>query len=368
MKLFIYMMNNSISVKNASVGLLLIILVGLSFNMLTDKPKITFSRINELNLDLFDVAEGVYTFKDEIFVVGWKYNISKQESNACLSKLDSNGEVIWSKILDFRDAHGREISCNKDGIYLVGDAKDETLGSYQYIVKYDFNGNQEWIINGTQVSDVEATEEYIFFLKDNNLIKLDHENQVIWEKAVTGTAIFINDNIVYVGGSTTLNATGGCDVLVTAVDNEGNILWNSRRTSDIGDQLADVCATDDGVYIIGSGTKGWDSSFITMFDPVGVQLWDKKLISSVNGSLHSIFSYENQVYAVGALGDSPSEFDTLFTVIDNKGTIVWSDVINSEGEYYAYGIFSDKSKVYVVGSKSTPHSVERTGTLLVYKK
>lgn len=335
----------------------------------TNEPSVKLTRIDEIQLNSFDVIEDVCVYNNEIYVAGWKYdNQTHPISYACLIKLDNEGDIFWGKTwMKNSGTYAREVSCTKDGIYIVVEAKDESLLTYKNLIKYDSDGELQWSINATNIGEIATDGECIFTIMNGSLIKLDGSGEVIWNRTVTGASIFINTNIVYVGGSTTDDATGGSDAVVTAFDVEGNQLWSTRRVSTRGDQIRDICATDEGIFIVGSGTKGWDFFFITKFSSSGEQVWDKKLVKTVNGTFSSLFSVNGVIYAVGALGDSPRDFDALTSIINSDGSIAASDAYDESGdEDYAYGVYSSEGGIYVVGTSAANPPLTRHGILLIY--
>lgn len=335
----------------------------------TDEPSVKLTRIDEIKLNSFDVVEDVYVYNNEIYVTGWKYdNKTHPMSNACLIKLDNEGNILWEKTwMKNRGTYARKLSCTKDGVYIVIETKDESPLTYKTLVKYDLEGELQWSINATNISEIATDNECIFTIVNGFLIKLDGSGEIIWNRTVTGASIFINANIVYVGGSTTEDATGGSDAIVTAFDMEGNQLWSTRRASTRGDQIRDICATDEGIFIVGSGTKGWDFFFITKFSSSGEQVWDKKLVKTVNGTFSSLFSANGVLFAVGALGDSPRDFDALTSIINSDGSIAASDAYDESGdEDYAYGVYACEGGIYVVGTSASNPPPTRHGILLIY--
>jgi len=347
---------------------------GIYYITQTNNQPLTITRIDEIILNSFTVAEEVCVYNNAIYVAGWEYNNeSRPVSHACLSKLDYDGEVIWETTWDSHgDTRARKISCNGDGVYIVGEAVDESSQSFKYLAKFGFDGVREWTINGTNIGDICATENYVYVKKDGSLIKLDNNGQVFWETPVSGGKIFVEGNVVYVAGSTSVNATGDSASAVSAFDTEGNQLWSTRRFSTRGDQVSDVCATDEGVYIVGSGTKGWDFFYMTKFSTAGEQLWDKMFDRTVNGSFVGLFSLDDVIYGVGAFNDSPRYFDALTSITDSDGSIMASDVFDWCGnEDYAYNVCSDGDLFFTVGTTvGCPPEVSppfRRGFILIYE-
>ena len=334
-----------------------------------NKPSIGLTRVAEIGLDCLEVAEDVCFYNDEIYVAGWAYNDSSQGSYAVLTKLDTTGEVIWCKTwIDKEDTYARAVACNDDGVYVVGQTKDDSYLTYKYLTKLSHGGVFQWRINSTGIGELAASEGYVFAKMNGSLVKLDGNGKIVWDKPVKGSSISLYSDRVYVGGSTSVNASGDSDSVVSAFDMDGNLLWSKRRDSSRGDGARDVCATDEGVYIVGSGTKGWKFFYITKFSTTGEQLWDKELDRLVNGSYSSLFSIGGVVYATGALGDSPSDFDALTSIIDTDGSIVVCDVFDESGdEDYGYSLFSDGARLYVVGTSCAPYPILRHGFMLIYE-
>ncbi len=348
---------------------------GIYYITQTSSQSVTLTRIKEINLDTFTVAEDVCVYNDDVYVAGWEYNNEFQPvSHACLSKFTSNGEVIWETSWDsVGDVRARKVSCNGDGVFVVGSAVNESDQSMRYIAKFGFDGEHIWTINGTSIGDICTTENYVYVKRDGALVKLDNDGQFIWKRPVKGGSIFVNGDIIYVAGSTAVNASGGSDSIVSAFTTDGEQLWSARRVSTRGDRVYDVCATDEGVYIVGSGTKGWDFFYMTKFSITGEQLWDKNLDRTVNGSFVGLFSLDDVIYGVGALYDSPLYFDALTSIVDFDGFIVASDVYDWCGdEDYAYSVYSDGKRVFVVGTTvgcpSEANPPFRKGVLLIYEK
>jgi hypothetical protein len=336
----------------------------------TSNQTIDLMRVAEVRLDSFDVVEAVSVFDDEIYVAGWDYNQTNQQSYAILMKLSNSGDIIWEKTwAEKSGTYAREITCDENGIYVVVEVKDELFQFYKYLTKLDFNGDHQWRINATNIGEVVAYGGGVYTVIDDSLIKLDSLGQVIWSKPVNGLSVFIHDNRIYVGGSVTENASGGSDSIVTAFDTDGTKLWSSRRESTKGDQIKSICATDEGVYVVGSGTKGWSFFYMAKYSLAGEQLWDKQLIRTINGSLVSLYPGNGEIYAAGALGDSPDKFDALTLIIDKNGNIVAKAIYDEAGdEDYAYSICSDGDRIYVAGTSWAPFPLLRHGILLIYEK
>jgi hypothetical protein len=290
-----------------------------------------------------------------------------QTVSTCLIRLSYDGKMIWNTTwVDTAGHHGRKMSCGEEGIYVVGDHGGESTENRTYLIKYSFDGERKWVKGGAQIDDVYADNGYVYILDGGTLFKLDGEGVKLWETHTQGYTLCVRGGALYVAGSTAENSSGGHDAIVTAFDLQGSQLWSSRRTSTRGDEANDISVTDEGVYVIGSGTKGWDFSFITKFTSSGEELWDR-MMTSTNGTLNSLYSDGRNVYATGALGTSP-EFDALVAMFGADGTLIWSDIYGQLGrEDYAYSASSEGSTIYVVGTTNVNRlPSERNSFLISY--
>ena len=316
----------------------------------------------------FDVAEDVSSNVNGVYVVGWKFVRSRQTSEAVLAKYDREGNMIWNTTwMEEHGAHGRGISCSSDGIYVVGTLRNASYITYSYVMKFNDMGEQVWnkTWDTAREHSVYATDEAVYITGAGKLAKLDAYGNQLWERTVSGSALEVTSDRIYIAGSTGKEATGGSDAFLAALDPEGNQIWNTTRESTRGDTATDVCVTQDGVYIIGTGTKGWNFNFITKFDLDGNQLWDK-----VGGRFRGISFYQGYIYAVGSTGDEPSAFDAFIAQLDKEGNVIWNTTFGTpDREDNAHGVHADAEGVYVVGTtESDTLWPDRRGFLQIYKK
>jgi len=307
-------------------------------------------KVSEIHLFGFDVINDISIYEKYVFIVGWNHNSSRQENYACLAGLDWNGKMVWNTTwADERGSRGLEVSCNKDSLYVIYELRN-ILSTEYYLIKFSFDGKQEWNRTWTSIVGVYATTDGVYIIKEGELTKLDEQGNILWEVPVDGSTIEVTNNRVYVAGSTSKNSSKIYDAFVAAFDYDGRQLWNASRTSDIGDTAGDICIGVDGIYIVGTGTKGWDFRFITKFDFDGRQVWDKQWRKIENRTFVSLTNFQGKVYAVGAEGYDSSQFNALIAQIDSNGIISWSYQFgDQEREDYAYSISTSDERVYVVG-------------------
>ncbi|MGQ9680766.1 MAG: outer membrane protein assembly factor BamB family protein [Candidatus Bathyarchaeia archaeon] len=324
-------------------------------------------KIAEISLDGFYVVEDVCVRGEEVFVVGWRHNTSIQRSYMILAKLDRDGRIVWNVTWADYNSNGREISCNEYGLYVVCTSRNATNLLYYNLVKFSLNGKHEWNRSWSSIGGIYAAEEAVYIIKDGELTKLDVYGNILWENKVEGNAIDVANNCIYIAGSTT-RSTGRHHAILTVFDMDGNQLWNASRTSMKGEGPIDVCAGVDGIYIVGVGTKVWNTlRFITKFSLDGKQIWDREWSAAEkNMTLYSLCKFQDSIYAVGIKGGSSDQVEAIIVYFDSEGNVSWQDVYTSSGVDYALEAHSTDERIYVVGYSERSVLPHWKGFLLIY--
>ena len=200
-------------------------------------------------------------------------------------KYDANGDQRWLRIYEANSYYLTEpddLAVDAAGnVYLTGDAAENPSGSgYAHTVKYDSQGNLQWISRyagpeyssaGAALAIDDAGNVYVAGATmiasrgaDLSLVKLDSAGSVQWLRTYGAPGRFTLDraedvaidgagDIVvtgFVGGNTTERS----DVATLKFDPEGNLLWDAvynapASLNDYGTQL--VIGVDDAVIVIG---------------------------------------------------------------------------------------------------------------------
>jgi hypothetical protein len=226
-----------------------------------------------------------------------------------LTKLNANGNVIWSKTAGGSGSDGGMGVCSdiNNNLYLTGNYDSSTLTagtntlsnaglSDAFLFKYDGNGNIIWAerfggpgndaisasvtdSNGNTFITGQFTSPVLVIgsttLTNNGgddmfCAKYDVNGNPVWAKSVGSTsfelgnsiALDVNGNIFISGyfeapgltiGTNTLVNAGGGNIFLAKYDNNGNVIWAKRFGGTAYDQPNSIC-TDGGenVYMTGS--------------------------------------------------------------------------------------------------------------------
>ena len=254
-----------------------------------------------------------------LYITGYDGMNSFGKNDYIVIKLDTNGNVIWSKnIGSYQDDMGYAIAVDTSGnVYINGTTVITSGGYTNYgVIKLDSNGNILWqkmigslpdadsgfgivvdssgnvYVNGVQASDTYNGSDY-------GVIKFDSNGNVLWQKRIGGyysdlgfdIALDTNNN-VYVCGYQNSDTYGLNDYGVIKLDTNGNLLWQKKIGGTGSDMVTENSLTVDGsgnVYVNGyqlSDTNGSYDFGVVKLDTAGNLLWQKKIggISSDKGN------------------------------------------------------------------------------------
>ena len=162
----------------------------------------------------------LFAVEDEnFFVLGRMRKSGSNRGVPWLFKIDKNGTVLWEKVLKSAYAYPSDFSFAEDGGYLVllSDSKHRQI----HCQKYDKNGTLLWRKNYSHP-----------------------KKSLSWHMAQTGDGDYI------LTGSTILQKSVRVMWLLK-IDHKGKLLWQKKRTSDIGDVPTTMISTLDGGVLIG---------------------------------------------------------------------------------------------------------------------
>jgi len=209
-----------------------------------------------------------------------------QHPDLWLLKLDPIGAVQWEKTYGGeRNEHASSIKQTLDGGYIVA-GHTATFGpdiySDYWLLKIDSDGNVIWQkVMGASGHDVpysiQQTTDGGFVVagysqalgaggSDIWIIKLDINGDVIWQRAYGGTdgefaysIQEVSDGSLIVSGIIGHNGAGEKDALVLNLDGNGDILWQKTYIGSSGYWGTSIQETSDRGYIL----TAVDGSFMT---------------------------------------------------------------------------------------------------------
>ena len=346
-----------------------------------------------------------------IVAVGYSYSTdagfsNKGSADAIIVKYDRDGNQLWVK--NFRgsgdDCFYSVVETNDGGIIAVGCSTSTSAGftnkggSDAIIVKYDSNGNQQWVKNFGGSGDdcfysvIETSDKGIIVVgysdstnagfnnkgyDDAIMVKYDRDGNQLWVKNFGGTngdyftsAIEASDGgIIAVGYSNSTNAgftnKGDVDAIVVKYDNEGNQQWINNFGGSSSDYFHSVIETSDGCIVVvgysnstnaGFNNKGYDDAIMVKYDRDGNQLWVKNFGGSDDDYLNSVIEISDKgIIAVGYSDSTNAGFnnkgydDAIMVKYDRDGNQLWVKNFGGSDDDYLNSVIetSDKGIVAV---------------------
>jgi len=203
----------------------------------------------DVGTSLIQTSDGGYA------IAGLTYSFGAGLSDVYVVKLDSNGNLQWTKTIGGPEGEAgfSLIQTSDDGYAIAGiiisfDLEEGDIYDDVYVVKLDANGNLQWTktIGGEswdwgysllQTSDggyaiAGFTSSFGAGEWDVYVVKLDANGNLQWTKTIGGegwdvgiSLIQTSDGGYAIAGSTRSFGAGGLDVYVVKLDANGNLQW-----------------------------------------------------------------------------------------------------------------------------------------------
>ncbi len=188
-----------------------------------------------------------------------------------------------------------------------------------------------------------------------------------WEKTYGGpgdeeghSIIALNDYSYYiVAGKTNSFGSGGFDVYLIKIDDDGDLLWERTYGGERDDWGESVCEAQDGGYLIAGctasyGAGGYDVYLIKVAEDGGLE-WTKTYGGSGDDFGHEVIVTRDGGYLVvgstrsyGAGGE-----DVYLLKLDGNGDTVWVRVLGGAGDDCGYSVVQVSDGSYVVVGSTT---------------
>jgi len=332
-----------------------------------------------------DLIYSIQQTSDGGYIIGGYTNsFSAGDNDALIVKLDSSGNISWSKTIGGTYAdYISSIQQTSDGGYIIG----EYTGSFgvgnldALIVKLDSSGNISWskTIGGTNadfIYSIQQTSDGGYIIGgytysfgavgyDALIVKLDSSGNISWSKTIGGTnADFIysiqqtSDGGYIIGGYTYSFGAVGYDALIVKLDSSGNISWSKTIGGTNDDSINSIQQTSDGGYIIGGYTgsfgAGYDDAFIVKLDFSGNISWSKTIGGTYNDSISSIQQTSDGGYIIGGeiYGFGAGSYDALIAKLDSSGNISWLKTIGGTNTDSINSIQQTSDGGYIIGGRT----------------
>ena len=288
--------------------------------------------------------------------------------DSIIMKVDKNGNIIWIKNIGGLSVDGfKSVVETPDGGYIAVGNSASRDGMYDgknigeqdgTIVKFDSNGNVEWIknIGGTKNDYLERVTQ----ISDGNYVAVGRSNS----------------NDVQLEGKH-YGSTEHQDGLVVKFDIEGNILWEKNIGGSYDDALTSVDKTFDGGSIVAGYSKSNDFDFtgkhngltetydgvVIKLDASGNTEWVKNLGGTSVDQINSIKFIENEGYIIAGNsaskdGDLQSknygDLDGIIGKMSMDGNIEWiKNIGGTNTEYFNEIIVTSDGGYAIAGTTSS---------------
>lgn len=232
-----------------------------------------------------------------------------------------------------------------------GDKTVASYGDYDYwIVCADSNGNKLWdaAFGGNNDDELSA----IIQAKDGGFL--------MGGSSTSG-----------ISGTKTQSCVGSNDYWVVKTDSLGNYQWDKRFGGTQFDELASICNTHDGGYLLagssGSGANGdktqscWGEHdfWVVKIDSLGTKLWDKRFGGTDDDICYAAYQISDHGYILSGYSDSGTNgdksqislgsYDYWAVRIDSVGTKIWDKRFGTSSADYARSGVSDGHDGVVIG-------------------
>ncbi|MBT3206769.1 MAG: hypothetical protein HN704_13430 [Bacteroidetes bacterium] len=312
-------------------------------------------------------------FDNSIIFGGYTLN-SSSSTNYFTAKFDSEGNTIWAKTLfGGWSVRGYDICCDTmcniyaSGIFtsIIVSETDTLLsnGNYDvFLIKYDTNGNEQWIKHISGDDD------------DKTLGGLDTDNK----DGVYITGYFRSSQLFV--DSDTLYLNGGEDIFLIKYDSNGYLIWALNEGGSYYDRGYDLNVNDNGnICITGMfesqninfcntvlTNSGGQDFFLAKYNKNGICLWAKQAY----GSNHErggeiLFDNDNNIVVIGFFsspilyfdGDSTfhngSNYDLFLAKYDSLSNLLWVKS-PADGHQNFMGLcIDDQNNIYLGGKYSS---------------
>lgn len=262
------------------------------------------------------------------------------------------------------------VSCEKESLSdVIVEVENETIITFERL--YERNG----VNSGHHIIQL---ADGSYFMTGNsatesgevsslNLIKLDKEGNIEWEKehqgehSDVGVHITIAPNGGYlISGYSVITEPRDNNIFMIRVNNAGETIWEKRFGTTDYDQIRNVVLSDDGNYILaGTAGEGEAKMYLAKMNDEGNMIWEKYYGNSMNDNTYRIVKVTSGGYAI--LGESENGGSYVLKV-DENGNMEWDNTVgNPKSSATGFSVTKDGGYViagHVWSSASTTGNAE----------
>ncbi len=387
---------------NIGIGLLLSSSLAYTAQAKVEKP--SFEKVWDKSYGGMDTDRAMATValeNGDIAVAGTCKSFDAQQSDICVTRVNSKGQTIWRKMLGGKNIEiASSIARAKDGSILVAGTSrsfSEHRDRDIYVAKLSLEGKGIWqttfgkeraeygrAIIGTDDGGavvVGETESFGNGYKDIYIVKMDKNGKMLIEKSVGGEKEELvrgltrtRDGSLMMVGSREVDRAGDGDFFLLKMDQNTKKIWARTYGGEYEDILNAVTPTLDGGVV----ATGYTRSFGSIQTDLSVMKFSK------DGELiwHKIYGYKRYDYAnaitmtrdgdllVAGATDSMGEgvYDIYILALHSNGELFWSGLYGGRNTDIAHGITRTSDGSIVVVGESDSFTNAKDFYMLKLKK
>ncbi|MBN1967901.1 MAG: hypothetical protein JXR48_02745 [Candidatus Delongbacteria bacterium] len=335
---------------------------------------------NSYPTNTIDVVNEVVVSNENHYILGKRGRFQSSSYDGLIIKTNLNGTQIWSKTYGDtdQDVINDGIELPNGDLILVGSTKNNTAGNYDgWILKVDSSGNVIWskvfgdtgldsfnsIVSYNEDIVVSGIKRITYDKRQAWTLKMNSEGEIIWEGLYgndndeqhyeTLSTVITEDNNIIIAGKCKTN-NGSFNGFLKCINSDGVELWSNTYFGRGYDEAFSVTADENNNIIFCGRTKNsasstFSSNWIVKTDDMGTEIWNRKYGNSNINELNSVTMMSNgNIFAVGSLETSTNVYGTTMILNDN-GSIIW-DEDYSDRTYTSVKSLDDCTNI-IVGTK-----------------
>lgn len=347
--------------------------------------------------------------KGNIYIAGWTegslFGQNQGKTDIFIVKLDSNGQVLWSKQLGTVGDEGSiRIALDGEGnVYLVTETDRDWFGQGFgrediVVLKLSAAGQLLWGKRfGTNdqdfFTDIAVDQQgYVYIVgltmgslfaqyqrgelgeQEGFLAKFDASGNLVWGKQfkddVPEPIAVNNQGNIYISGSAYDEVNNTIVGFVAKLSTDGTVIWRKTEPTDANEGINSLIVDGSGnvygagefvVFLDENVLFGVPDAFVVKYSGVdGSRIWSKRFKSKGEGEIDEEFldvriDGQGYIYVVGEakgslFGDHLGDADVVFAKFDGQGNMIWGKQWGSDkGERGTAIAVDGQGNIYVVG-------------------
>ena len=190
-----------------------------------------------------------------------------------------------------------------------------------------------------------TTTSYSSGGKDVYIGEIDQNGKLLWSKTIGGAAedggrdimILADNNLLITGYSRSFNLNSNYEAFIIKTDRNGNLIWQKTISEASGITKIERTLNNDGFIAVG-GTFGWTSNlgrgvFISKLSDSGTIVWSKTYFGPNKNEMANNFCVDNSgnLLIVASSQDIYPNNDLYILKTDKNGDTLWTKSIYGNG-------------------------------------